>query len=342
MTGDSAGEIDAILGLMSFPGPAGTMDPEGLLERSPTGTIRLTEKGRADPWKAFSPFKELHTEHVARVKARMKAEYRAGWKYKAFKAVRKGDLGALKELADSAGDRDLHGTHFHGKARQPHTLTILHWAAERLRPEIMEYLLDGKGMDPDAGDGFGETPLFRLARLRNAACERRADRTRKCFDLLRGAGADLDFRIAATPDMTLIEAAVRARNLFMVRALAGAGADPDPAAMIQDGRGEWRRGSLIELAVGTIGTPFPWLEGRVEGGETVESAIIGTLAAAAGRSGRIGGLGAAMDVAVMKRDQLPPPGKWASCDSNRNHIQAIIDLISAAGGVSGHCPERRP
>ena len=340
MTGGSAGELDAILGLMSFPGSAGTMDPEGLLERSPEGKIQLTEKGRADPWKAASAFMGLHAEHAARVGAKMKAEYRAGWKYKAFKAVRKGDLGALKELADNAGDRDLHGTHFHGKARQPHTLTILHWAAERLRPEIMEYLLDGKGMDPDAKDGFGETPLFRLARLRNAACERRADRTRKCFDLLRGAGADMDFRIAATPDVTLIEAAVRTRNLFMVRALVEAGADPDPAAMIQDRRGEWRRGSLIELAVGGIGTPFPWLEGRVDGGETVESAIIGTLAAAAGRSGRIGGLGAAMEAAEAALNLLSPQGKYASCDSNRDHIEGIAGMLAAAGGVS--CPERRP
>ncbi len=95
---------------------------------------------------------------------------------------------------------------------------IIHHAVEALRSEIVALLLE-HGATLDDTDANGETPLHRLADLRQAPQD--AARAMAAFLISRGAEVD----VRNWDDVTPLHQAVRARNLAVTEVLLGHGAD---------------------------------------------------------------------------------------------------------------------
>jgi ankyrin repeat protein len=123
---------------------------------------------------------------------------------------------------------------------------LLHHAAEALRCELVELLLDNGATVFDA-DPDGETALHRLADMRQAPQASAAEMATLLLD--RGA----DPNACNWDDVTPLHQAVRARNLAVVELLLARGADPNARDKLR-GSTPLRRAIAATGAGGTAGT----------------------------------------------------------------------------------------
>jgi ankyrin repeat protein len=150
-------------------------------------------------------------------------------------------LGERKRCADELA-RDPGLARLRDEAGTP----IMHHAVEALQPELVALLL-AHGATVGDTDPNGETPLHRVADMRQAPQEQAATMAKLLLDL----GADPNAR--NWDDVTPLHQAVRARNPAVVELLLARGADPNARDRLR-GSTPLRRAVSATGAGGTAGT----------------------------------------------------------------------------------------